>query len=91
MSDEHNNLDYEYNDQGDKLLNQSEDQEEPMEQEEAKQGEKNSEDSGSLLTCDEDIFDDDPLTDSQLMAVINTSTPVDLVVSAKCTETQDAL
>ena len=36
MSDEHNNLDYEYNDQGDELLNQSEDQEEPMEQDVAK-------------------------------------------------------
>ena len=36
MLDEHNNLDYEYNDQGDELLNQSEDQEEPMEQDVAK-------------------------------------------------------
>ena len=36
MSDELNNLDYEYNDQGDELLNQSEDQEEPMEQDVAK-------------------------------------------------------
>ena len=36
MSDERNNLDYEYNDQGDELLNQSENQEEPMEQDVAK-------------------------------------------------------
>ena len=31
MLDEHNNLDYEYDDQGDSLLDKSEDQEEPME------------------------------------------------------------
>ena len=36
MSDKRNNLDYKYNDQGDDLLNQSEDQEEPMEQDVAK-------------------------------------------------------
>ena len=35
MSDEHNNLNYKFDNQGDSILNQSEDQDEPMEQEEA--------------------------------------------------------
>ena len=65
MSDEYNNLNFEYDNQGDSILDQSEDQEEPMEQKVAEQGEKQSEDPVSLLMCSEkDIFDDDPLTDS---------------------------
>ena len=40
MSDEHNNLNYEFDNQRDSILNQYEDQEEPMEQEDAEWGEK---------------------------------------------------
>ena len=40
MSDEHNHLDYEFDDQGDSILDQSEDQEEQIEQGEAWQGEE---------------------------------------------------
>ena len=92
MSDEHN-LDYECDDQGDTLLNQSEDLEEPMKQGEAELEEKQSEDPGCLLTCsDRDIFEeDDCLTDSQLLAAINTPTPVDPAVPARSAETEEAL
>ena len=83
MSDEHNNLDYEFDNQGDSLL----EQEEPMEQEVAKQGEKQSEDPVSLLMCSEkDIFDD-----SQLIGVAKAPTPVDPVVPVRSAETEDAL
>ena len=92
MSDEHDNLDFECEDQGDSLLDPSEDQEESMEQKEAKQGEKQSEDPGSLLMCcDRDIFADDLLTDSQFMVAINTPTPVDPIVPARSAETEKAL
>ena len=40
---------------------------------------------------EKDIFDDDPLTDSQLMAVVNAPTPVDPVVPARSAETEEAL
>ena len=40
--DEHDNLDFECDDQGDLLLNQSENQEEPMEQEVSEHEEKQS-------------------------------------------------
>ena len=36
---------------------------------------------------EKDIFDDDPLTDSQLMAVVNAPTPVDPIVPARSAET----
>ena len=39
---------------------------------------------------EKDIFDDDPLTDSQLMAVVNAPTPVDPVVPARSAETEKA-
>ena len=57
MSDKHNLLDHECNDQGDALLNRSEDLEEPVMLGEAKLEEKQSEDPGHLLMCgDRDIF-----------------------------------
>ena len=66
MSDRHNNLDFEYDDQEDSLLHKSEDQEEPMEV--AEQGEEQPEDSLGHLMCGErDIFDES-LTESQLIA-----------------------
>ena len=40
---------------------------------------------------EKDIFDDDPLTDSQLMAVVNAPTPVDPVVPVRSAETEEAL
>ena len=93
MSDEHNLLDYECDDQEDTLLDLSEDLEEPMEQGEAKLEEKQSEDPGHLLTCgDRDIFEeDDHLTDSQLLAAVNAPTPEDLAVPARSAETEEAL
>ena len=88
--DKHNNLDFEYDNQGDSILNQPEDQEEPMKQEEAEQGEKQSEDPSSLLMCcEKDI--NGPLTGSQLMAVFNAPTPVDPVVPARSAVTEKAL
>ena len=45
------------------------------------------EDPGSLLMCnDKDIFAEDPLTASQLMAFIEAPTPVDPVVPARSVE-----
>ena len=89
MSEEHNNLYYEFDDQGDLLLDMSEDQEEPMEV--AKQGEEQPEDSLGHLMCGErDIFDDS-LNESQLMAMVNTPTPEDPVVPARSAETEKAL
>ena len=90
MSDEYKNLHFEYDDQGDMLLNKSEDQEEPMEV--VDQGEEQSEDSLSLLMCGEgDIFSGDSLTDSQLVAAVNTPSRVDPVVPARDAETEKAL
>ena len=89
MSHKHNNLDIEYDNQEDLLLDKSEDQEEPMEV--AEQGEEQSEDSLCHLMCGErDIFDDS-LTESQLMAMVNTPTPENLVVPARSTETEEDL
>ena len=63
MLDVSNNLDFEYDNQGDVLLDKSEDQEEPMEV--VDQGKEQPEDSLSLLMCGEgDIFSGDSLTDS---------------------------
>ena len=91
MSDEHNLLDYECDDQGEELLNQSEDLEEPLEQEEAVLEEKQPEDQGNMLACSgRDIFEDD-LSVSQLVAAINTLTPVDPPVPARSSETEEAL
>ena len=89
MSDKHNNLNYKYNDQGDSLLDKSEEQEEPMEV--AEEGEKQSEDSSNLLMCGEKNIFDDSLTESQLMAMVNTPTPENLVVPARSAETEEDL
>ena len=92
MSDKHDNLNFECDNQGDLLLDQSEGQEEPMKQEVANLEGKQSEDPGSLLMCnDKDIFADDPLTGSQLLAFVNAPTPVDPVVPARSAETEKAL
>ena len=90
MSDEHNLLDYECDDQGDTLLDTSEDLKEPIEQGEAELKEKQSEDPGCLLTCgDRDIFEeDDCLTDSQLLIAVNAPTPA---VPVRSAETEEAL
>ena len=63
-----------------------------MEQEVAELEKKQSEDPSSLLMCnDKDIFADDPLTGSQLLAFVNAPTPVDPVVPARSAETEKAL
>ena len=49
ISDKHDNLNFECDNQWESRLDQSKDQEEPIEQEEATQGEKQSEDPSSLL------------------------------------------
>ena len=90
MSDEHNNLNFEYDDQGDALLDKSEDQEEPMEV--VHHRDEQPEDSLSLLMCGEqDIFSGDSFTDSQLVAAFNTPTLVDPIVPAWDAETDMAL
>ena len=87
MSEEHDNLDYECDNQGNSILDQSKDQEEPMEQDVAEPEEKQLEDPGRLLMCnDKDIFVDDPLIASQLIAFVNALTPVDSVVPASSVE-----
>ena len=93
MSDEHNILDYECDDQGEALLDQSGDLEEPMELGEAESEENQSEDSGHLLTCgNRDIFEeDDHLDASQLMEDVNAPTPEDPAVPARSAETEEAL
>ena len=74
------------------LLNQSEDQEEPMEQEVAEHEEKHSKDPGSLLIRgDKDIFADYPLTGYQLLAIINASIPVDPFVPVRSVGTEKSL
>ena len=84
MSDECDN-------QGDSLLDQSEDPEEPMEQDVAEPVEKHSEDPGCLLMCnDKDIFAEDPLTTSQLVVFIEAPTPVNPVVPASSAEVEKA-
>ena len=63
-----------------------------MEQGEAKQGEKQSDNPGSLLICsDRDIFADDSLTSSQLLASVKAPTPVDPIVPARSAETEKAM
>ena len=91
MWDKYNNLDYKHDDHGDMLLNGSDDQKEPMEVADQKEGP--TEDTLRFLMCGErEIFSQDSLMDSQLVAVVNASTPMDPVVSpARDPETEDAL
>ena len=64
---------------GDSLLNESVDHEEPMDTEDHR--EDTTEDAlGSLGCGDKDIFEDDPLTASQLVAVVKASTLADSAV-----------
>ena len=91
MSDDHNLLDYKCEVQGEELLNQSGDLEEPMEQEDAMLEEVQPEDPGCMLACGgRDIFEDD-LSVSQLVAATNAPTPVDPAVPARSAETEEAL
>ena len=84
MSDEHNLLDYECDNQEEELLDQCEDLEEPMEQENAVLEELQPEDSGCMLACGgRDIFEDD-LSASQQVTAINAPIPVDPAVPAAC-------
>ena len=87
MSDEHNLLDYECDDQGEELLDQSEDLEELMEQEDVVLEEEQPEDPGHMLACcGRGIFEEDDLSTSQLVVAVNTPTPVDPVGPARTAE-----
>ena len=57
----------------------------------AEQGEEQSEDSLHLLMCGEQDIFLVSLTDSQLVAIVNTPTPVDPVVPARSAEAEKAL
>ena len=94
MSDELNLLDYEWDeDQGVELLNQSADlEEEPMEQEVIVLEEEQPVDPGQGLACSgRDVFEEDSLTNSQLLAYVNAPTEEDPRVPARFAEVEAAL
>ena len=94
MSDELNLLDYEYDDdQSEELLNQSASlEEEPMEQEVIVLEEEQPEDPGQGLACGgRDVFEEDTLTNSQLLAAVNAPTQEDPGVPARSAEVEAAL
>ena len=94
MCDELNLLDYECNDnQGEELLDQSANlEEEPMEQEVVMLGEVQPEDPGHMLACGgRDLFEEDILPVSQLVAAVNTPTQEDPAVPARSLEVEAIL
>ena len=94
ISDSQDNLlDFEYNIQGADLLDQSANLEgEPMEQDVVMLGEVKPEDPGHMLACGgRDLFEEDILPVSQLVAAVNAPTQEDLAVPARSPEVEAIL
>ena len=95
MSDSKDNLlDYEWDDiQGEELLDQSADlEEEPKKQKVVMLEEVQPADPGHMLACSgRDLFKEDTLTNSQLLAAVNAPTQEDPGIPARSAEVVEAL